>query len=422
MATRTSSPPGSRSSSTSGSKRTHQGFEHPITEYQQASVHSVARRAGAARARPRAARVATRAPRRAQRAGPGLAHLRRARTRRRRRVAGHRPRPRRGRPLHRALGPRPRPRAPPRRGRALPLRPRHGRRRRRVVAAARRGDGVRALGDRRRGRQGRLARPALPRLRRLAHAARPRAQRPRRSPGHRLVGLRARPARHRAHRQRQPAARARRRHATSRRPAARSATSPRACCSTCMQTPYVVVPLLVLLATFGVLIITATPVYQIPRKLAATPRPGAGPHARRADAPAEDEATKPVRTRRRSMLDDEVDPEMGDPAYDSPVLSDRELKKRRKKKPEAAEEPVEDYGIDLFADAPDRGHARSVAGRADSATRVARAAAAHPAPGSGSSSSRCPATSPTPCPPTRCSSRARCTRRGPRPATPSSSG
>jgi S-DNA-T family DNA segregation ATPase FtsK/SpoIIIE len=40
---------------------------------------------------------------------------------------------------------------------------------------------------------------------------------------------------------------------------------------------------------------------------------------------------------------------MGDPAYDSPVLSDRELKKRRRKK---EVEPEEDYGVDLFADAP----------------------------------------------------------------------
>jgi len=48
--------------------------------------------------------------------------------------------------------------------------------------------------------------------------------------------------------------------------------------------------------------------------------------------PWDDEPTKPVRTRRRSMLDDDIDPEMGDPAYDSPVLSDRELRKRRKKK------------------------------------------------------------------------------------------
>lgn len=114
-----------------------------------------------------------------------------------------------------------------------------------------------------------------------------------------------------------------------------------------MQTPYVVVPLLVLLATFGVLIITATPVYQVPARLAElrdsllgrTPVEDAG------DAVAAD---KPSRTRRRSMLDDdEIDPEMGDPAYDSPVLSDRELKKRRRKKDA---EPVEDYGIDLFAD------------------------------------------------------------------------
>ena len=116
-----------------------------------------------------------------------------------------------------------------------------------------------------------------------------------------------------------------------------------------MQTPYVVVPLLVLLATFGILIITATPVYQVPARLAALRDQALGrTHAE----PEVEEPTKPVRTRRRSALDEEVDPEMGDPAYDSPVLSDRELKKRRKKKPEAAEEPFEDYGIDLFADAP----------------------------------------------------------------------
>ncbi len=117
-----------------------------------------------------------------------------------------------------------------------------------------------------------------------------------------------------------------------------------------MQTSYVVVPLLVLLASFGILIITATPVYQIPVRLAAlrdkalgrTPADGTG------EAEAA-EPTRPVRTR-RSMLDEEIDPDLGDPAYDSPVLSERELKKRRKKKAEA--EPVEDFGIDLFADAP----------------------------------------------------------------------
>lgn len=115
-----------------------------------------------------------------------------------------------------------------------------------------------------------------------------------------------------------------------------------------MQTPYVVVPLLALLAIFGVLIITATPVYQIPARLAALRDKALG-RTPAEDAATDDEPTKPVRTRRRSMLDDEVDPEMGDPAYDSPVLSDRELRKRRKK----GAEPQEDYGIDLFADPVD---------------------------------------------------------------------
>jgi S-DNA-T family DNA segregation ATPase FtsK/SpoIIIE len=115
-----------------------------------------------------------------------------------------------------------------------------------------------------------------------------------------------------------------------------------------MQTPYVVVPLLALLAIFGVLIITATPVYQIPARLAGLRDKALGRKPAE-DAAADDEPTKPVRTRRRSMLDDEVDPEMGDPAYDSPVLSDRELRKRRKK----GAEPQEDYGIDLFADPVD---------------------------------------------------------------------
>ena len=115
-----------------------------------------------------------------------------------------------------------------------------------------------------------------------------------------------------------------------------------------MQPPYVVVPLLALLMTFGVLIISATPVYQVPARLAELRDRALGRTP--ADEVHDDEPTTPVRARRRSMLDDEIDPEMGDPAYDSPVLADRELKKRRRRKAEA--EPVEDYGIDLFADAP----------------------------------------------------------------------
>src|SRR3569623_566093 len=51
--------------------------------------------------------------------------------------------------------------------------------------------------------------------------------------------------------------------------------------------------------------------------------------------PAEDPSDLPangVRSKRGGpRYDDDVDPEMGDPAYDSPVLSERELKRRRKR-------------------------------------------------------------------------------------------
>jgi S-DNA-T family DNA segregation ATPase FtsK/SpoIIIE len=93
-----------------------------------------------------------------------------------------------------------------------------------------------------------------------------------------------------------------------------------------LRTPYVVVPLLLLLSFFGVLVITATPVYQVPTKLRALRDRLLG------RTPAgEDESdlpTQPVRSRTVPL--DEIDPEMGDPAYDSPVISDRELRKRKR--------------------------------------------------------------------------------------------
>jgi S-DNA-T family DNA segregation ATPase FtsK/SpoIIIE len=95
-----------------------------------------------------------------------------------------------------------------------------------------------------------------------------------------------------------------------------------------LRTPYVVVPLLLLLAVFGVLVITATPLYQVPVKLRALRDRMLG------RTPATDESDLPengVRSRRRSPRADELDGEPGDPAYDSPVLSDRELKKRRRR-------------------------------------------------------------------------------------------
>jgi DNA segregation ATPase FtsK/SpoIIIE, S-DNA-T family len=94
-----------------------------------------------------------------------------------------------------------------------------------------------------------------------------------------------------------------------------------------LRTAYVVVPLLLLLAFFGVLVITATPVYQVPIKLAALRDRVLG----RTPVEGSDLPENGVRSRRGGpRYDDDADPEMGDPAYDSPVLSERELKKRRR--------------------------------------------------------------------------------------------
>ena len=101
-----------------------------------------------------------------------------------------------------------------------------------------------------------------------------------------------------------------------------------------LRTPYVVVPLLLLLSAFGVLVITSTPVYQVPVKLRALRDRLLG-----RTPVGEDESdlpTQPVRSRRVPTDDPStgsghrVDPDMGDPAYDSPVLSDRELRKRKR--------------------------------------------------------------------------------------------
>ncbi len=125
-----------------------------------------------------------------------------------------------------------------------------------------------------------------------------------------------------------------------------------------LRSELVVVPLLALLAFFGVLIITATPLYQVPARLADARDRLLG-HGREdhddldhedLDDPDATETMPAARTRRRrgAKVDDtDIDPEMGDPAYDSPVLSDREIKRLRKKASGG-----EDTGIDLFAPVP----------------------------------------------------------------------
>ena len=104
-----------------------------------------------------------------------------------------------------------------------------------------------------------------------------------------------------------------------------------------LRTPYVVVPLLALLCAFGVLVITATPVYQVPRRLGALRDRLLGRSRAEGaeDAADEGEPTQPIRiSRRRGALTEtgDIDPEMGDPAYDSPVLEEREVRRRGRKK------------------------------------------------------------------------------------------
>ena len=93
-----------------------------------------------------------------------------------------------------------------------------------------------------------------------------------------------------------------------------------------LRSAYVVVPLLILLGSFGVLVITATPVYLVPTRLATLRDRLMG--IEHADPGVE--LTQPIKARRGRALDDTIDPDLGFPAYDSPLLEDREVKKRRK--------------------------------------------------------------------------------------------
>lgn len=122
-----------------------------------------------------------------------------------------------------------------------------------------------------------------------------------------------------------------------------------------LHTGYVVVPLLVLLALFGVLVVTATPIYQIPARLRHARDRVLG---RQVEESADVEDTVATRSRRRRRHHDDAnpewdgDPEMGDPAYDSPLvdgasLEGRELGKRGKAVAEPEAETVSSSGAEL---------------------------------------------------------------------------
>ncbi|MFT4010970.1 MAG: DNA translocase FtsK 4TM domain-containing protein [Nocardioidaceae bacterium] len=111
--------------------------------------------------------------------------------------------------------------------------------------------------------------------------------------------------------------------------------------------------LLTLIAAFGVLVVTATPVYQIPQRLAAlrdkllgrTPEP----ESEENDETGQAEPLKRSRPRRRvgamTRNDGDLDEDMGDKPYDSPVLIERELGKRGKKVPG---QPSPDEAVDAI--------------------------------------------------------------------------
>ncbi|MCD4525076.1 DNA translocase FtsK [Nocardioides sp. cx-173] len=111
-----------------------------------------------------------------------------------------------------------------------------------------------------------------------------------------------------------------------------------------LQSTYVVVPLLVLLAFFGTLVITATPLYRVPERLAALRDSALGRHLDDEDDDGLD-ATQPIRTRGgRKGLD--VDPHTGDVPYDTPVV---EEKPKRRRKADAIDVALaEDAGLEIM--------------------------------------------------------------------------
>ena len=83
-----------------------------------------------------------------------------------------------------------------------------------------------------------------------------------------------------------------------------------------LRTPYVVVPLLALLTFFGLLVVTSTPVRQIPTRLRETRDRVLG--HRHPDGEPGESIARP----RGRAFDDTVDTGAGIPAYDSPLLED----------------------------------------------------------------------------------------------------
>ncbi|WP_017935188.1 DNA translocase FtsK [Nocardioides sp. Iso805N] len=99
-----------------------------------------------------------------------------------------------------------------------------------------------------------------------------------------------------------------------------------------LRSNLVVVPLLVLLAFFGVLVITATPLYQVPSRLAEF-RDRALGLEHDDEEPYEElfDEGKPRRRRSAKLFADETDSRIEVPAYDTPVLDEPKATPKRKR-------------------------------------------------------------------------------------------
>ncbi len=106
-----------------------------------------------------------------------------------------------------------------------------------------------------------------------------------------------------------------------------------------LRSAAVVVPLLLLLVFFGLLVITATPLYRLPDRLREM---GDSLLGRRPAADESGEHTQPIRLKRgRGDVSDTLDPLLGDPAYDSPLLGEPTRKRRGRRAAAAVEESME---------------------------------------------------------------------------------
>jgi DNA segregation ATPase FtsK/SpoIIIE, S-DNA-T family len=124
------------------------------------------------------------------------------------------------------------------------------------------------------------------------------------------------------------------------------------------RTTWVAVPLLVLLCAFGLLVVTGTPVHAIPARLAN----GRDRLLGRTPSPESEDAT-PTRVLKKSRKRRaEIDEEMGDRPYDSPVLGARERRSRGQGKKQEADSEKDAAGTGGATDAGTAGGGGTVQG------------------------------------------------------------